>query len=95
MTWTIWWDIHRHPGLDGRSRATEETEAAAMDRAKRFLDLGFIVYEIRDTNGAVRMDEAQIAERFGRALPDRDQPVARPTVVEDFFANRRGSTGSR
>jgi hypothetical protein len=73
----------------------EKTAAAAMDRAERFLDLGFVVYEIRDPNGGVMMDEAQIAQRFGRALPDRDQPAARPTVVEDFFANRRGPTGPR
>ena len=66
MDWTIWWDMHRRPGKDQWSRAAEKTEAEALERAHRFLKLGFVVYQIRDAKGAVFMDEAQIAQRFGK-----------------------------
>jgi hypothetical protein len=66
LVWTIWWDMHRRPGKDQWSRATEKTEAEALERAHRFLKLGFVVYQIRDAKGAVFMDEAQITERFGK-----------------------------
>ena len=65
LDWTIWWDMHRRPGGDGWNRAVEKTEAEAMERAHRFLNLGFVVYQIRDAEGAVFMDEAQILQRFG------------------------------
>ena len=60
MDWTIWWDMHRRPSGD------RWTEAGAMERAHRFLNLGFVVYEIRDAEGAVFLDEAQTLERFGK-----------------------------
>jgi hypothetical protein len=65
--WTIWWDMHRRAGTEGRSRATEPTEGEALQRTERFLKLGFVVYAIWDPGGAIFMNEAQIAERFGRA----------------------------
>ena len=67
MSWTIWWDLRRRSGTAGRIRAIEETEAEALQRAQRFLKLGFVVYEIRDPSGAMFMDEAQIRQRFERA----------------------------
>lgn len=65
MDWTIWWDMHRRPDQERWSRAVEKTESEALDRARRFLKLGFVVYEIRDAKGAVFMDEARITERLG------------------------------
>jgi hypothetical protein len=66
-SWTIWWDLHRRSGGEGWSRATEGSEADAVQRAEHFLKLGFAVYAIKDPNGAVFMDEAQIASHFARA----------------------------
>jgi hypothetical protein len=64
VNWTIWWDMHRRPGKEGWSRAVESNEAEALQRAERFLKLGFVVYEIRDPKGLVFMDEAAISKRF-------------------------------
>jgi hypothetical protein len=64
LDWTVWWDMHRHPGEQQWSRAVEKTQAEALDRARRFLRLGFVVYQIRDAKGLVFMDEAQIAQLF-------------------------------
>jgi hypothetical protein len=69
MSWTIWWDLHRRPGTAGRIRAIEETEAEALQRAQRYLKLGFVVYEIRDPKGLVVHDEAAINKRFKPAPP--------------------------
>jgi len=66
-SWTIWWDLQRRSGSEGWSRATEGSEADAVQRAERFLRLGFAVYAIKDPNGALFMDEAQIASHFARA----------------------------
>ena len=62
--YTIWWDMHRRSGSEGWSRAVESSEDEALQRAERFLKLGFIVYAIKDPKGSVVMDEAQITERF-------------------------------
>lgn len=62
MTWTIWWDMHPRSGNDGWSRAVESSEEEALQRAERFLKLGFVVHEIKDPKGAVFMDAAQITE---------------------------------
>lgn len=67
MSWTIWWDMHRRPGTEGWNRATEKTEEEALQRAERFLKLGFVVYAIKDPKGAMFMDEAQIRRHFERA----------------------------
>ena len=91
MSWTIWWDMHRRPGKEGRNRAMEKTEGAAMQRAQRFLKLGFVVYEIRAPDGAVFMDEAQIARSFGMASADAGGGVVRTTVTELFHCARSRS----
>ncbi len=60
LSWTIWWDMHRRSGSEGWSRATESNEEEAVQRAERFVKLGFVVYAIKDPKGEVFMDEAQI-----------------------------------
>ena len=67
MSWTIFWDMRRHPGTERWNRAIEATKAESLERAQRFLKLGFVVYAIRDPVGTMVMDEAQIRERFGLA----------------------------
>jgi hypothetical protein len=62
--YTIWWDLHRRSGNEGWSRAVESSEDEALQRAERFLKLGFIVHAIKDPRGSLVMDEAQITERF-------------------------------
>ena len=56
--WTVLWDTSRNTG--SFNKAHHMNEAAAIDCAKRFLRLGFIVYSIRDASGAETMDEKAI-----------------------------------
>ena len=60
--WTIVWDTRRQ-GIENASRAVEKTQAAALDRAKHLLRLGFIVHEISGTDGAVWLEEVEILKR--------------------------------
>lgn len=62
--YTIWWDMHPRSGSEGWSRAVESSEDEALERAVRFLRLGFFVHAIKDPHGTLVMDEAQIIERF-------------------------------
>lgn len=62
--WTIWWDMRRRTGNEGWSRAIESSEEDALQRAERFLKLGFVVHAIKNPKGAVFMDEAQITGHF-------------------------------
>jgi hypothetical protein len=62
--WTIWWDMRRRTGNEGWSRAIESSEEDALQRAERFLKLGFVVHAIKNPKGAVFMDEAQITGYF-------------------------------
>jgi hypothetical protein len=79
--WTIRWDLHRRPGTEGWSRAIEQTEQEALQRAERFLRLGFVVYAIIGPDGAVVMDESQITNRFAPAPREVEpQPEAMPKV---------------
>ena len=90
VSWTIWWDMHRHPGDDAWSRAMEKTESEAVQRARRFLDLGFVVHQIRAPDGSVFMDEAQITGRCGKGSADTGQRSVSAAVTEPVIANRRG-----
>jgi hypothetical protein len=54
----------------GWNRAAADTEAGALDRAKHFIALGYPVRAITDRSGAIYMDEAQIAARFGDAAAE-------------------------
>lgn len=62
MGWTIWWDMHRRAGSEGWSRAVESSQDQALERAERFLKLGFVVYAIRSPRGEIVMDETQIVD---------------------------------
>jgi hypothetical protein len=77
VNWTILWDMHRRPGRDGWSRAVESNEGEALQRAERFLKLGFVVYEIRDPKGLVVHDEAAIRRRF-KPAPASESPSEQP-----------------
>jgi hypothetical protein len=57
--------MHRRADDQGRSRAMESSDDDALQRAGRFLKLGFVVYAISDPKGAVFMDEGQISDYFG------------------------------
>lgn len=65
MAWAIWWDTERRPGAARWNVASAQTEAGALDRAQHFLRLGCVVHAIRNPDGAIYMDEAQISARFG------------------------------
>ena len=68
--WTVIWDTSRH--AEAFNKAHHMTEAAAIDCAKQFLRLGFIVYSIKDASGIETMDEAAISKHFKPApLPER------------------------
>ena len=75
MSWTILWDMHRRIGSDGWSRAVESNEGEALQRAERFLKLGFVVYEIRDPKGSVVHDEVAISKRL--------KPTPRPESLSE------------
>lgn len=89
-SWTIWWDMHRHPSEDAWSRAMEKTEEEAVQRVQRFLKLGFVVHEIKAPDGSVFMDEAQITGRFGKGSADTDQSAVGLAAEETLIANGRG-----
>jgi hypothetical protein len=69
LAWTILWDTERRLGMGRSNTAVAQTEAGALDRAQHFLKLGCVVYAIRNPEGAVYMDEAKIAARFGGKDP--------------------------
>jgi hypothetical protein len=66
VAWTIWWDTERRPGGERWNVATALTEAGALDRAHHFVKLGCVVFAIRNPDGVVYMDEAQVGARFNR-----------------------------
>ena len=63
------WDTSRKPETASRNTALEGSERAALDRAKHLLRMGFVVYELRDSDGLIILDEAGIKDRLGIA-PD-------------------------
>ncbi len=78
--WTVIWDTTRKTESDGRNKAVEQFQTAALDRAKHLLRMGFIVYEIRDPTGALFLAEADIKQRVGLepeavAVPPRLPPT--------------------
>jgi hypothetical protein len=74
--WSIIWDTKRRAESEGRNTAVEKFEAAALDRAKHLLRMGFVVYEIRTPQGAVLLEEAGIRERVG-LRPDEARAAER------------------
>ena len=71
--WAIIWDTSRHDGTF--NTAQDKTEAAAHDRAKKFLQMGFVVYSIIDPAGRKSMDEAAITMRFKLEAPAVKAPI--------------------
>lgn len=60
--WIISWETRR-PDSGEWSQAVEKSEAGAVERARQFIKLGFIVFQIAGPAG-VFLDEAEIARRF-------------------------------
>jgi len=61
--WTIVWDTRRQ-SIEDANKAVEKTQAAALDRAKHLLQLGFIVHEIKGPGGAVWLEEVELLKRY-------------------------------
>src|SRR5579862_8163138 len=63
--WTVIWDTKRNAESDGRNTAVEKVEAAALDRARHLLRMGFVVYEVRDPSGSIFLNETDLRARGG------------------------------
>ena len=80
--WTVSWDTQRHG--DAFNKAHHMNEDAAIDCAKRFLRLGFIVYSIKDASGIETMDEATINKHFKPApLPEKPARFPPRTLLDE------------
>jgi hypothetical protein len=81
--WAVIWDTTRKPGTDGRNTALESNERAALDRAKHILRMGFLVYELRDSTGALFLDEGGVRDRLGLKpdAPAAPEATATPTLT--------------
>lgn len=84
--WTIIWDTKRRAETDGRNTAVEKFETAALDRAKHLLRMGFVVYEIREPQGSVYLEEAEINRRFA---PQPKTVKAEPRLPPEDFSGFR------
>lgn len=76
--WTVLWQIKQPPD-DSWSSAEATSEQAAIDRATHFMRLGFVVHAIKNPSGAVVMDQAWIATRFGTLQEERPKRYPQPT----------------
>lgn len=81
--WSIIWDTKRRGENDSRNTAIEKFEAAALDRAKHLLRMGFVVYEIRAPQGTVFLEEAAIKERLGLRAEVKRGESQRAAEAED------------
>lgn len=81
--WTVTWDTSRR--VNASNKAHHATEQAAIDCAKQFLRMGFIVYSIKDASGVETMNEAAINKQFKLApIPERaPRFTPRPPLVDD------------
>ncbi len=80
--WTVTWDTTRNP--EASNQAHHLTEAAAIDCAKQFLRLGFIVYSIKDASGIETMNEEAINSLLRPPpLPERPAHFARRAAWSD------------
>lgn len=61
--WVVFWETRR-PESGNWSEAIEKSQAGATERAKRFLRLGFLVFQITGPAGDVFMTEEEIAQRL-------------------------------
>ena len=61
--WVIFWETRRPPSGNW-SQAVEKSQAAAVERARHLLKLGFIVFQITGPAGGVFMEEEEIMRRL-------------------------------
>ena len=60
--WRVTWDTTRRDGVF--NTAQDATRGAALERAKKFLQMGFVVYSIVDPAGNGTMTEEAIAAQL-------------------------------
>ena len=76
--WVIYWETRR-PDSGIWSEAVEKSEAAAIERARHLLKLGFIVFQITGPAGGIFMAEDEIAQRLRPSPVEKKKP---PTPEE-------------
>lgn len=81
LRWTVIWDMVRKPGTKGRNTAAEKHEANALERARHFLRMGFIVYEICEPSGSIFLDEGGIRQRLGSPANLKPREKAGPSAM--------------
>ncbi|MBU6507469.1 MAG: hypothetical protein KGQ82_08215 [Alphaproteobacteria bacterium] len=82
--WVIFWETRR-PQSGNWSEAIEKSQAAAIERARHLLKLGFVVFQITGPAGGIFMVEEEIAQRLQPSAtvkkpraPDEPPPAALP-----------------
>jgi hypothetical protein len=75
--WVIFWETRRPPSGNW-SQAVEKSQAAAVERARHLLKLGFIVFQITGPAG-VFLEEEEIARR----LQPPPAPAKKPRLPEE------------
>src|SRR6185437_6771283 len=76
--WIVLWDTAARAD-DDWSTVRTQSESSALERAAHFVKLGFIVHAIKDPTGAVVMNAAEIAARFGAV--EAPKPRRMPETV--------------
>ncbi|MGH6974303.1 MAG: hypothetical protein ACRED7_01455 [Stellaceae bacterium] len=61
--WVIFWETRR-PESGEWSQAIEKSEAAAVERARHLIKLGFTVFQITGPAGGVFMTEDEVTQRL-------------------------------
>jgi len=80
--WVIYWETRR-PESGNWSEAVEKSEAAAIERARHLMKLGFIVFQITGPAGGVFMAEDEIAQRLRPAPVEKKKPRYRDELPPD------------
>ena len=78
--WTVLWETRKLSDDARWSAAPAGSEADALERAQHFLRLGFFVHAITDPLGAVVMDAAAIAGRFGAKAKEEINAEAKEEI---------------
>jgi hypothetical protein len=63
--WIVIWDTRERPSIGSRNKAVEKSESDAVERVRRFLSMGFFVYELRGPSGSILLDETGIKQQIG------------------------------
>lgn len=61
--WVVFWETRR-PESGNWSETVEKSQAGATERAKHFLRLGFLVFQITGPAGDVFMTQEEITQRL-------------------------------